>query len=140
MSTTTYLYFSGKPITSPRPRATRQGHIYMPKKYMNEKSRLINEVAVQIKQQNHVILDEKCSIEIDFYFPAIKSMKNEIPVYKGTKPDIDNLIKTVLDVLTDAAFWTDDNIVVSITARKWYSINTVGQTLIKIDTFGGDNE
>lgn len=146
MSTTTILYLSGKPVSCPRPRATRQGGVYMPKKYMDEKNRLVSEVQIQAKMQNHVIIDEKCKVIIDFFFPATnkcKIKKGDLyssPVYKETKPDIDNLIKTVLDVLTEAQIWTDDNIVVSITARKWYSGHPLGQTHVKIDLLGGDNE
>lgn len=146
MSTTTILYLRGAPVPCPRPRGTRQGHTYMPKKYKDAKTRLVSEVQIQAKMQNHVIIDEKCKVIIDFFFPAIKKCKIQkgdlyaSPVYKATKPDIDNLIKTVLDVLTDAQIWTDDNIVVSITARKWYSGHPLGQTHVKIDTLGGDNE
>ena len=39
---------------------------------------------------------------------------------KVTKPDIDNMIKMVLDVLTKAGAWKDDNQVVCVHAEDWY--------------------
>ena len=56
-------------------------------------------------------------------------------VVRPKKPDIDNLIKTVLDGLTKAQVWKDDNLVVSISASKLYSLDE--RTEIQIVNLGG---
>lgn len=41
--------------------------------------------------------------------------------YKPTKPDVDNSVKLLLDVLGDLHFWRDDAQVVILTVDKFYS-------------------
>ena len=41
--------------------------------------------------------------------------------YKGTKPDLDNMEKLLLDCLTDLGFWEDDNKVASKISEKFYA-------------------
>lgn len=51
-----------------------------------------------------------------------KKKKNEmVGQYKVTKPDIDNLIKTVLDAC-NGHLWKDDNQITEITSSKRYGI------------------
>jgi Holliday junction resolvase RusA-like endonuclease len=40
------------------------------------------------------------------------------PQYPSKPPDVDKLVRAVLDGITDAKVWTDDSLVVSILARK----------------------
>lgn len=43
--------------------------------------------------------------------------------WKTTKPDTDNMIKMLKDVMTDLGFWTDDSLVASeITEKFWADI------------------
>lgn len=41
--------------------------------------------------------------------------------YKYTKPDIDNSQKLLFDCMTDLGFWTDDALVVSLIAEKFWA-------------------
>jgi len=42
----------------------------------------------------------------------------ELPV---KKPDLDNYVKQILDGMTRCGYWTDDNLVCEIIAKKYYS-------------------
>lgn len=74
------------------------------------------------------------AIKIDFFYEVPKSWtkkKKAEAKWHKSKPDIDNLIKTVLDALNKIAF-IDDGQVVQITARKQYA-NTTGTKIEIID-------
>lgn len=73
---------------------------------------------------------EQCSIEAEFVFPRPQShygsgsnagqLKPNAPSAKTTKPDIDKLIRAVLDALDGAGLYQGDERVVQITCRKRY--------------------
>lgn len=67
--------------------------------------------------------------EIDFYYPVPKSWtkKEKADALSGrafptVKPDIDNCVKGIFDSLNKVA-WLDDNRVVALVTRKYYSNN-----------------
>nr|WP_272901078.1 MULTISPECIES: RusA family crossover junction endodeoxyribonuclease [Staphylococcus] len=109
------------PIGSPRPRFRNTGRYvqtYMPTSYTKHKD-FIRE------QMPKALLDGKLKVTLSFYFKAPKSWSNRkkllaIGQYKRTKPDIDNLIKTVLDAANDH-LWKDDNQIVEIHSFKQYA-------------------
>ncbi|WP_248491702.1 RusA family crossover junction endodeoxyribonuclease [Staphylococcus aureus] len=95
------------PMGSPRPRFRNTGryaHTYMPTKYTEHKKYLQN-------QMPKLNLENALKIELDFYFPLLKSWSK----------DIDNLIKTVLDAC-NGHVWKDDNQITEITSSKRYGI------------------
>ena len=51
-----------------------------------------------------------------FMFPLIKKPAHKL--WKATRPDVDNLIKTIMDALTEAKWWGDDGIVVRLVGEK----------------------
>lgn len=61
--------------------------------------------------------DKPVEVAIDFYFLRPKSARNRVGM--TVKPDIDKLVRSILDGLTGVLF-RDDSQVVSITARKHY--------------------
>lgn len=56
-------------------------------------------------------LDGPLEVTLYFGFPNIQSDKGKV-MPMTTKPDFDNLAKSVLDALTDMGFWTDDSQIV----------------------------
>lgn len=86
------------PMGSPRPRFRKTGRFvqtYMPTSYTKHKAYIQG-------QMPKLNLERALKIELDFYFPLLKSWSKKkksemVGQYKVTKPDIDNLIKTVLD-------------------------------------------
>ena len=47
-------------------------------------------------------------------------LRDSAPKYPAVKPDLDKLIRSTLDALTEARVWTDDSQVVRVTAEKRY--------------------
>ncbi|MHB1167047.1 MAG: RusA family crossover junction endodeoxyribonuclease [Carboxydocellales bacterium] len=47
--------------------------------------------------------------------------KHQDGEYKTTKPDTDNMVKLLKDVMTDLGYWTDDALVASEIIEKFYS-------------------
>ena len=109
------------PIGSPRPRFRNTGRFvqtYMPTSYTKYKD-FIRE------QMPNALLDGELKVTLSFYFKPPKSWSNRkkllaIGQYKRTKPDIDNLIKTVLDA-ANKKVWQDDNQIVEISSLKQYA-------------------
>jgi crossover junction endodeoxyribonuclease RusA len=71
-------------------------------------------------------------LSVTFHFQKPKSVKKTV-LEKVTKPDIDKLIRSVLDALTGIV-WSDDSQVVEILARKKFGQPGVD---IRIDEIGG---
>ena len=75
------------------------------------------------------IIKEAVDVHIIYHFKRPKShyrtgkyskeLKPDTPICHITKPDVDNLIKFTLDVLS-GVLYKDDNQVVSVTAIKLY--------------------
>ena len=58
-------------------------------------------------------------VEIDFYITPPQAGKKLIGKYHNIRPDLDNLIKFVLDV-ANKILYADDNCIASISCRKKY--------------------
>ena len=58
-------------------------------------------------------------LSVEFRFPAGRGHKDGEP--KITRPDTDNMIKTLKDCMTRLGFWLDDAQVVQETVRKSYA-------------------
>ena len=109
------------PMASPRPRFRNAGKFvqtYMPAKYTKHKKMLR-------QQMPYMMIDEPIILTLEFHFPLLKSWSKKKHVamvgkYKRTKPDIDNLIKTVLDA-ANGHIWQDDNQIVEIRSFKKYA-------------------
>jgi Holliday junction resolvase RusA-like endonuclease len=62
--------------------------------------------------------DEPLVVSIEFRFVPGKTVRREMP---HVKPDIDKLIRSIFDSLTDAGVWGDDSQVVKTVAEKVYA-------------------
>ena len=58
-------------------------------------------------------------LRVNFYYPVKKPHKQGEP--KTTRPDTDNMIKALKDVMTDLGFWKDDAQIVVEHVTKSYS-------------------
>ena len=87
----------------PEVQAQRNRLAYMMKKYRPQKPS-----------------DKPIRLTVILYFD-IKSPKKLWGTYKTTKPDCDNYVKEIKDVMTILGFWNDDNQVVDLRVIKYYA-------------------
>lgn len=70
------------------------------------------------------------AVHIAWYFPTDKKKDYYQP--KLTKPDVDNMAKGCLDVMTQMRFWNDDNQVCKLTLMKFWAPREEAGTEITI--------
>lgn len=116
------LYLPFEPCPCPRPRVSRFG-AYYPPKYTKHKKQVAEHIsALELERW-----PENTGLHIDYVFimkrPKYMSAKKYScnRVLHARKPDLDNLVKTVNDVLQDAKVIHDDSAIVSFFACKMYA-------------------
>lgn len=125
----------GKPQPQLRPRFTGRGgyvRTYDPAKCKAAK-KIISDVATMTAFDCGLAqpLTGAISVEVIFSMPIPKSVRADTGDPHVKKPDLDNLLKLVLDAITDSgAIWADDSQVVAVSAHKMYS--TKPQTYIYV--------
>ena len=72
-----------------------------------------------------VPFSEPVSVSVTWTFPFRKSERRSVvkagmPVPHTSRPDLDNLEKNLLDVMTRLNFWTDDSLVTEKSTSKWW--------------------
>lgn len=111
----------GDPVGKGRPRFTKTGRAYTPKRTKEYEARVRQ---AYIDSCGPYFGDEEVSIIIAAYFEMPKSWpKKKRRALEGKyctkKPDTDNLIKGVLDALLGAAYEDDKQVVVCIGMKRW---------------------
>lgn len=121
-----------------RPRFTRTGRAYTVKSSRDYKEEQVN-LLQAAKGENWVPLDGIFQIKITFIHPRTKRLlrvKGDLPqgrIWRPKKPDLDNLLKMVLDIMTQSEIWIDDNRVCSISCEDYYAgENEEAHTLFSI--------
>lgn len=113
-----------KPVAKGRPRMTRAGHTYTPKKTLDAEKAIALYAKAQIKRP----LEGAVSVKMVFNFlaPVSWSKKKREQAIGGlimhtSKPDCTNLIKLVEDALNGIAY-ADDSAIWKVEAikRYWY--------------------
>jgi len=122
----------GKPYPLKRPRRASFGDMFDPKENVQAKLLVaqIARLAIRSPMEGPVVL---CATFL-FERPKShygKSLKASAPIYHTQRPEVDNLIKTVLDGLNGIA-WGDDAQVVEVSGRKAWS-DGVAQTNVRIE-------
>lgn len=123
----------GKPVPKQRPRMTRYGAVYTPAETIRFE-KLVAKSAISAGARP---VSGPVSVELETVFPIPKSWtKARKAAAEGQphtqRPDLDNLVKSVLDGLNGVAF-ADDSQVHSVASRKrWSSDCGDGLTIIRI--------
>jgi len=116
----------GLPVPKARARVTRSGFAYTPKATVNAEAAVRYAYLGAVPGRPPIPAGVPIRLEIMAHFPVPASAPKAVraAVYAGAaipmsvRPDIDNLVKTVLDALNGLA-WADDGQVAQITARKF---------------------
>lgn len=118
------LIIPGEPVAKGRPRMTRSGIAYTPGKTQGYEN-LVK--MCYMEQGNKVKLEGRVQLSMLAYFqiPKSKSKKmqkamEEQEIRPTKRPDIDNILKGVLDALNKLAY-DDDSQIVSVRVEKFYS-------------------
>ena len=130
-----YLFVNGIPKAQPRPRMAANGHAYNPSNADSWKA----EVAAAFMLCRRPPIAAPVHLRVSFFLPRPKKMKGgedrSIPHVK--KPDVDNLLKSTMDAMTEANVWKDDALVFATSAHKWYAARggkTGAQIIVEIIT------
>jgi Holliday junction resolvase RusA-like endonuclease len=136
MKTAYQVFVKGIPKAQPRPRMATNGHVYNPDSADAWKEK-IKATFIGISRRNATITDP-VHLKVTFFMPVPKGMKIDstdgryVPHTK--KPDADNLLKAVMDALTEVWVWKDDSLVYRTEVIKWYASEETGAQII-IETF-----
>lgn len=70
--------------------------------------------------ENTPAITDPVTVSVLFYLPRPKTATRRI-LEPAKKPDLDKLVRAILDAFTDAGVWVDDSQVVAVTARKAFA-------------------
>lgn len=119
------------PVAKARPRWSN-GRVYTPTKTMNAE----NMIRKAWKKAGGEMIHGPVAVSISFllatpkaWSKAKKELAQEHEILPLKKPDVDNLVKTVLDALNGLAY-DDDKQIIELSASKHY--NTYPGTVIRV--------
>jgi crossover junction endodeoxyribonuclease RusA len=125
-----HVFVNGIPKPQPRPRMTALGHVYNPHSADTWKET----VKVNFLQCLRSPITGPVHLKVSFFLPRPKRLTDDteesrrIPHVK--KPDVDNLLKSTMDAMTEAGVWKDDALVFATSVEKWYARKKTGAQII----------
>lgn len=136
-----HFIIPGKPIGKGRPRFTRNGHCWTPDKTVAYE-REIKMAYWSTYGHRKYEADKALAVDIVLYYPRPKSMAKHkrLMAQKGVlrptvKPDVDNVIKAILDAPNGVAF-EDDRQIVQVECEKWYDITDANEGFASVTIKG----
>jgi Holliday junction resolvase RusA-like endonuclease len=124
-----HLFVNDVPQPQPRPRMSSNGHVYNP----HSADAWKETVKVNFLQCRRSPIAGPVHLKVSFFLPKPKRMANTdegryIPHVK--KPDVDNLLKSTMDAMTEVGVWKDDALVFATSVEKWYARKKTGAQII----------
>ncbi len=116
--------FAGTPKALKRHRISKNGHMYDPN-YKDKKVTMVQIARFKPKKP----FKGEIMLKLIFTLPYLKKhyrtgklkhmLKDNVPEYVVTRPDVDNYVKYIMDIL-QPNFYKDDSQVVKLQAEKVY--------------------
>lgn len=113
----------GEPVSKGRPRMTKRGHTYTPKRTVDYE-RMVQ--TLFHAEHGSPKLEGPIMIQLDLYFgiPKSRSKAARKRMQQGLerpckRPDIDNCMKSVSDALNSIAYKDDSQIVAAVIQKFW---------------------
>lgn len=91
-------------------------HFYEKKKVSDARRFYREEIQKGMAKQEWEKAEGPVGVEMHFYFTIKNKPKSR---FKSTRPDLDNLMKLILDAATDAGVWNDDAQVIHLESAKF---------------------
>lgn len=134
----------GEPIAKARPRMTKHGHTYTPKRTVDYE-RMVQ--TLFHAEHGNLMLEGPIMLQLDLYFgiPKGRSKAARERMEHGLerpckRPDIDNCMKAVCDALNGIAYKDDSQIVAAVIQKFWADEPRVVVTIEELDLEADANE
>lgn len=115
----------------PAPQGSKNGFVKNGRVVMVESSKKVKPwreaVAWQTKAKVTEPMTSPVEIALVFHLPRPKSVSR---VWPSVKPDLDKLIRSTFDGLTTGGLYTDDALVIAVSASKQYATDRIGCQII----------
>lgn len=111
----------GAPVPKGRPRMTRSGHVFTPKKTRDWEALAAAAMMAATEERG---IDDLVAVDVEAVAPRPQRLKRKkdldglLPM--GCKPDGDNILKAALDALTASGVITDDARAQQLSVAKYY--------------------
>ena len=124
MKTLYNVFVNGLPKAQPRPRMTARDHVYNPGSANAWKDAVCAEF-LSCRRGSPTAHPVRLGVKFFLPYPArAKGKERDAPHAK--KPDLDNLLKAVMDAMSMAGVWEDDSRVYETAASKWQTGGKTG--------------
>lgn len=115
----------------PAPQGSKTGFIKNGRVVMVESSKKVKPwrqaVATQTQAKITSALQNPVEIALVFHLPKPKTVTRKWP---AVKPDLDKLIRSTFDGLKTGGLYTDDALVIAVSASKQYATDRIGCQVI----------
>jgi Holliday junction resolvase RusA-like endonuclease len=115
----------------PAPQGSKNGFVKNGRVVMVESSKKVkpwrNAVELATKAQLFEPMTTPVEIALVFHLPRPNTVTRKWP---AVKPDLDKLIRSTFDGLTTGGLYTDDALVIAVSASKQYATDRIGCQVI----------
>lgn len=127
----------GEPVAKGRPRFTRQGRTYTPKKTHDYESEVAKAAKIAMGSQEPLETPVAVYVYVTFPIPQSYSKKRSEACLSGSerhikRPDLDNCVKAVTDGMNSVVY-KDDSQITSIHATKVYGTTAMVEVYVRED-------